>query len=211
MSIPIPLYLREISVIEKQRKTWTQFSLNCPCGCGKFFVYDNYLTKEEKEIAKPHNDAWARLMRERFTCRMGDDGVWHHWIVKKTDDGKTEYGEEVFVPDAPCFVGITVFRITCADCGKEYLLFDSRKCGYDAMTGECDKEKADYVPHFKQKYRESVSLSVKVENDESLEAFNENTGLDFTYDQYSDSFSWMAVYKINDNDKKTKMFGFETA
>jgi len=50
-----------------------------------------------------------------------------------------------------------------------------------------------------------------VENDESLEAFKENTGLDFTEDQYSDSFSWMAVYKMDDNGKKTKIIGFETA
>ena len=211
MSVPVPLYLRDLAVVEKQRKTWTLFSLRCPCGCGKFFVYENYLTKEEKELAKPHNDAWARLMREGFTCKMGDDGVCHHWITKNTEDGKAEKGEEVYIPDAPFFVGITVFRITCAECGKEYLLFDSRKCGYDAMTAECDKEKADYVPNFRLKYRDAVSLSVKVENDESLEAFKENTGLDFTEDQYSDSFSWMAVYKMNDNGKKTKIIDYETA
>lgn len=79
------------------------------------------------------------------------------------------------------------------------------------MTVERDKEKADYVPHFRIKCREAVSLAVKVENDESLEVFKENTGLDFTEDQYSDSFSWMAVYKFNDNGKKTKIFDFETA
>ena len=99
MSVPVPLYLRDLAVVEKQRKAWTHISLRCPCGCGKFFVYENYLTKEEKELAKPHNDAWARLMREGFTCQMGEDGLWLYWITKKTDEGKTEKGEEVFVPD----------------------------------------------------------------------------------------------------------------
>ena len=52
MSVSVPLYLRDLAVVEKQHKTWTHFSLRCPCGCGKFLVYENYLTKEEKEVAK---------------------------------------------------------------------------------------------------------------------------------------------------------------
>ena len=98
----------------------------------------------------------------------------------------------------------------CSVCGTEN--YDSPYCLICGCKPHLSmEEKAEYVPHFRLKCREAVALAVKVENDESLEAFKENTGLDFTEDQYSDSFSWMAVYKMDDNGKKTKIIGFETA
>ena len=56
-----------------------------------------------------------------------------------------------------------------------------------------------------------IALQVKVENDASLEEFNENTGLDFSEEQYSNAFSWITIYKLNDKGKATIIFDEETA
>lgn len=211
MSVPIPRYLRDIAVLEKQCKTWVHFSLKCTCGCEKFSLFENYLTKEEKKLEKPYYDALDKMVGHPTTCTKDEDGTLHHWILYMSDHLKVERREEVFVPDKPYFSGIKVLKIICAECGKEHLLFDSRTCGYDGITGEKSEEEMKYIPHFKQKCRDTVPLSVKIENDESLKAFKENTALDYSEDRYSDSFSWLAVYKIGDDGKKTKLFDFETA
>lgn len=211
MSVPIPRYLRDIAVLEKQQKAWVHFSLKCPCGCESFLLYENYLTKEEKELEKPYYDALGKMVGHPSTCTIDEDGRVHHWILHMSDHLKVDSREEVFVPEPPFFTGISVLKIFCAECGKEHLLFDSRICGYDGTTNEREKVVLDYLPHFRLKCREAVAISVKIENDESLEAFRENTGLDYSEDQYSDSFSWIAIYKIDAKGKKSKIIDFETA
>ena len=104
-----------------------------------------------------------------------------------------------------------MIKVSCTACGKEHLLFDSRIHGYDGMTGEHTQEVLDYKPHFKLKCKNAVSLEMKVENDESHEAFKENTAIGFTKEQYSDAFGWMVIYKTDEKGKKSKIIDTETA
>ena len=85
----------------------------------------------------------------------------------------------------------------------------NRLHGYDGMTGEETKEALEYEPHFKRKCKDTVSLYIKIENDESFEEFQEDLG--FTEEQYSDAFSWITVYKVNELGKKTQIFDWECA
>ena len=145
------------------------------------------------------------------TCTRDEDGTFHHWKLYEPEKGLNGKREEVFIPDPPYFSGIEVIKAKCLNCEKEHVIFDSRIHGYDAMTGEKDRKTMEYEPHFKLKCKEAVSLEVKIENDESLEEFKDNTALNFTEEQYSDAFGWIAVYRINSNGKKAKIFDSETA
>lgn len=211
MAIPIPRYLRHIAKLKKQQKTWTHFGICCTCGCEDFFIYQNYFNKEEKLLEKPYYDALTELFSAGASmCTRDENGTLHHWILYEPRKGLKGKHEEVFVPECPYFSGIVVIKTKCLKCGKEYLIFDSRIHGYDGMTGEKDQATMEYEPHFKLKCKEAVSLEVKIENDESLEEFRDNTDLGFTEEQYSDAFSWIIIYQINSNGKRTKIFDLET-
>ncbi len=105
-------------------------------------------------------------------------------------------------------------KIKCSECGKEYTIYDSRYNGYSGMfCTECSEEKKNYIPHFKLKKRRDnspVEICIEVEHDENLEAFKANTGIDCTFDEYTDAYTWITIYSIDNNSKKRKLFEFET-
>ena len=190
MSIPIPHYLKSIATLEKQTKQWTHFSLACPCGCKRFQVYENALTKEEKALIKPYYDA----IELRYSTGVGithdEDGNPHYWKFYEPFKGFNGRHEEIIVPPAPFFSGIWVWKIVCNECGQEFVLFDNRIHGYDGVFNEgATEETLSYQPTFRRKCKDSVSLSVKVENDDSYEEFCENCGDDCTEEQYANAFS----------------------
>ena len=212
MSIPIPHYLKSIATLEKQTKQWTHFSLACPCGCKKFQVFENTLTKEEKALMKPYNDAIQAKGASGLGITRDENGTLHYWKLYEPFKGLDGRHEEIIVPPAPFFSGIWVWKIVCDECGQEFILFDSRFHGYDGVFNEgATKETLSYQPTFRRKCKDSVSLSVKVENDDSYEEFCENCGDDCTKEQYADAFSWIVVYKIDEKGKKTKILESETA
>lgn len=207
MSVPIPHYLKDIAILEKQKDTWVHFYIKCSCGSDRFLVYENYLNKEEKALEKPYYDKLTEIYcsnSPRITTK-DENGKIHYW--KALEDSK----EEIVIPEKPYFSGITVIKAKCADCGKEHLIFDSRIHGYDGITSEETKEAMDYEPHFRSKCKGIVSLSLKIENSESFEEFSEDFDLGFNEEQYSNAFSWLMIYKTDEKGKKTKIFDYETA
>ena len=213
MGVPIPHYLKDIAVIDKQKDTWVHFSIKCTCGFDKFAVYENYLNKEEKALEKPCNDALMEIYCSNIpkATTRDENGKLHYWRLLEPSRGLAGGAEEIIVPERPCFSGIIAIKAKCADCGKEHLLFDSRIHGYDGMMSEETKETMEYEPHFRLKCKDVVSLVFKLENNASFEEFNEDCDLGFTPEQYSNSFSWLMIYKIDEKGKKTKIIDLETA
>lgn len=208
--IPIPTHLRPLSEVRKTSKTTTTVSLRCPCGCDNFFMHENVLTKEEKAAEKPYYDALDQKYCNPCKHTVDENGVVHYWRYL-TDNHMSGPVEEIIVPERPYFSGISVVKLICAGCQAEYVVFDSRIHGYDAKTTGTDDQTLSYTPHFRQKMKQSASFEIKIENDESYEAFIEDTGLDFDEDGYADAFSWLWIYATNESGKKKKVFEFETA
>lgn len=212
MAIPVPAYLKHLAVPEKQQNTWVHFRVRCTCGCERFAVYQNTLTREEKLLERPYYDALTRLCTGggASMCTRDEDGTLHHWKLYEPEKGLQERHEEIVVPEQPYFSSVVVIQLRCSACGAEHLLFDSRVHGYDGVTGETSPETMDYTPHFRVKCADTA-VAVKVENDPCLEEFREHTGLELTEAQYADAFSWIVVYRINEKGKKVKIFEQETA
>lgn len=210
--IPVPEYLRKNGKVLKTGKSWTQFRFVCDCGCESFLPYQNCYNAEEEKAMKPYYDALDYLLTGEgwSTCTIDEDGALHHWKFF-SEDGLDEEKEEVILPEEPFFAGITVVKVQCTRCGAEHILFDSRYHGYDGVTGSPAEEALTYQPHFRPKCRSAVAVEVKVENDPTVEAFRENTGLELDAGQYANAFSWIAIYVVSALGKRKKIFEAETA
>lgn len=104
-----------------------------------------------------------------------------------------------------------IIKIKCSECGAKRVIFDERYHGYSAVTSESNIATVESQEDFALMFDDAVAVQVKVENDASLDEFNENTGLDFSEEQYSNAFSWITIYKLNDKGKATEIFDEETA
>ena len=212
--MPIPNYLKEISCDETRKGSFTIFTLKCPCGSTLFDVFESYLDQAEREACKPYCDALDRLYMSGHasTCTVDEDGTVHHWILLGEDLSGPK--EEVFVPKPPVFSSIQVIKAKCSRCQKEQILFDSRYHGYSGKYGNTATEsEKEYIPHFRQKRRRDnlpVSLGVQLEYDDSLADFQKNTGIACDFEDYSDAYTWITIYAIDENGKKRKLFERET-
>ncbi len=206
--IPIPAHLTHLaaSPVENAQKGTVMFSLNCPCGSGAFTLWQNCLTRQER--AKWDAYAQALLPGGYATMMTVDaDGGRHHWKAKEP---LCEEWEEYFPPEEPADVpNVTAIKAVCAHCGREHLLFDSRRHGYDAMTTPLSEADAAHQPRFHQKTRKPMGLWVVVENLPSLEAFRAEFG-PAGEREYSNSFSWIWLYGISETGKRRKLWEWES-
>lgn len=207
--MPIPGYLQKYAVNPQAKKNHTSFDLRCTCGHELFFASRSTQTKEEKRLLKPYYDYLLMVFSCPRKVTRDENGTAHHW---HTEDG--EWVKDNY-PEQPFFAGIEVFRVTCASCGREITVFDSRYHGYDALyCDELTPEAKAYEPSFRSTGNRDGSpmrITVKLEHDESLEEFRENVGDEATYEEYADAFTWIWVYATDQKGKKKKVFEFETA
>ena len=207
--MPIPVYLQTYAVNPQTKKNHTAFDLRCTCGHKLFHASRRAETKEEKRLLKPYYDYLNLVFSGPRKVTRNEDGTVRHW---HTEDG--EWVEDNY-PERPFFAGIEVFRVTCAACGREITVFDSRFHGYDAIyCGDLTPEAEAYEPAFRQVGNRDSSpmrIALKLEHDESLEEFRENVGAEATYEAYADAFTWIWVYAIDPKGKKKRIFEAETA
>ena len=208
--IPIPYHLRHLAKLESDKENTITVSIHCICGNDTFYVYENCFTKEEEALMKPYYDALEYLAVGGYasTTTKDKDGTIHHW---KLWDEKGNRKEEVTMPEQPYFVGVQVIKAVCAKCNEEHIIFDDRVNGYNGMVSDKEKKVIEYMPHFKRKNRLPHRILIWIENDESLEKFNRNTLMNYDEKSYSDSYSWISIYGINEIGKKRKLYDIETA
>ncbi|MBR3104594.1 MAG: hypothetical protein IKH46_12325 [Lachnospiraceae bacterium] len=206
--VPIPKYLVKNSTLIRHKGNKVIVAFQCDCGSNTFAVARNKLTRAERELLKPYYDALENsLSRYGSWCTEDENGQIHYW--KQLSDDQNDV-TEVYIPPKPPFATVTVLKAKCTSCGKEHILFDSRINGYDAMTSE-DRDDTEYVPHYNIYSKKQYNLEICIENDESLEEFIEATGIKESEEFYSDAFSWIAIYGIDENQKRRKLFDLETA
>ena len=207
--MPIPEYLQTYAVNPQTKKNHTAFDLRCTCGHELFRASRRVETKEEKRLVRPYYDYLLMVFSGPRKVTKEEDGTVRHW---HTENG--EWVEDNY-PERPFFAGIEVFRVTCAACGREITVFDSRYHGYDALY--CDgltPEAEAYEPAFRpigNRVGSPMRIALKLEHDESLEEFRENVGAEAAYEEYANAFTWIWVYATDPKGKKKRIFESETA
>ena len=206
----IPAYLRYIAREARVKGNRTTFMLACSCGNEWFDLFRNKFTKEEQAEYDRYYEAEEKAFRGSYAsmCTKDADGKLRHWRFVFPG-----IRIEVFPPEMPSFANVISWYARCSKCGAEHLLFDSRMHGYDGVfCGE--DENLDYVPHYVQRStRDKVPRRIEIttENDETLEQFRENTGIDCDEDAYSNGFGWISITMVDDKGKKTKVLDHESA
>ena len=207
--MPIPEYLQKYAVNPQTKKNHTAFDLRCTCGHELFHASRRAETKEEKRLLKPYYDYLEFIYKCPRKYTIDENKIVHYWHSENGVWVEDNY------PERPFFAGIEVFRVTCAACGHEITVFDSRYHGYDALyCDELTPEAKAYEPSFRSTGNRDGSpmrIALKLEHDESLEEFRENVGDEATPEEYADAFTWIWIYGMGENGKKKKLFESETA
>ena len=207
--MPILEYLQTYAVNPQTKKSHTAFDLRCTCGHELFHASRRVETKEEKRLLKPYYDYLDFIYKCPRKYTIDENKIVHYWHSENGVWVEDNY------PERPFFAGIEVFRVTCAACGREITVFDSRYHGYDALC--CDgltPEAKDYEPTLRptgSRDGSPMRIALKLEHDESLEEFRENVGDEATPEEYADAFTWIWIYGMGANGKKKRLFEFETA
>ena len=205
----VPVYLREWAVDEKQTGTHLGFHIQCPCGCRRFFLYRSEDTPEVKRALKAHRKAWQELLMDADGISSSKDthGQWHNYKILPS--GETA---ECVLPPAPAVVSVEAWKAVCAVCGAEKVLFDSRFHGYDAVVSATSVDAAEPSYRLREtRDRQPQRLYIQVENEASLEEFQESSGYSCNEETYASAFSWFSLYAINSVGVKRRIFDCETA
>ena len=144
-----------------------------------------------------------------WNCRRDENGVLHYYEVK------SGVWEEFEIPEMPPFASTEAYKAACSECGREFILFDNRFHGYDAvLASEGVEHDLEYKPTYAQKkFKDGKPRRIffQIENYDTLEEFCEDMEENYDEVTYTNSFSWIWVYTIDENGKKSKLFEYETA
>ena len=87
-------------------------------------------------------------------------------------------------------------KVTCIQCGEEFIVFDDEKNGYDAISTPVFTLPPVNSVFKQKKFRNSESkfqLHVAIQNEDSLEKFIEMYEEPATEEFYANAFSWIHI------------------
>lgn len=193
--IPKPKYIENILEITKSGKGFIYCDVICECGSKHFVGYKNVLSKSKEQIeyekqlskffSKYNSFSSATENGVRYLCGM--KGIFSNKVVDKIESKSFDCTE--------------IIKVKCVHCGKEFILFDSRFHGYDAVIPERDNKYDNVEYSFRQikwkKDEEGIATySIKIDNDDSLEEFI-NNAYEADLETYSNSFGSIIINAKN--------------
>ncbi len=189
----VPKYLQDISESIELSKYSETIKLKCRCGHILFKVFEN--CNAAKKIS-----GFSEIIRENGNL----------YLIKRNLFGKIV--ERMECKNTFALKQQKVIKAICDDCGKEYIIFDNYKHGYDAVLNFRDGSVAisSNDVGFKPCSPRPMQVYVKIYQDISYEEFqNEFCGLCF--EDYLCSFSNISIYAIDSQSRKIKIHSEETA
>ena len=101
-------------------------------------------------------------------------------------------------------------KAVCPICSKEFILFDNRKHGYDALAYISDEQEFGKIMPLADeknlKFRKACrgnegAITIAIQNDLPLDDFYETFGENASDEDYSIVFSWIKIIAIVDSKK----------
>lgn len=208
----IPAYLKNLAVDCSRKKNEVTFFLKCECG-NSIFEAQKLKTDFGKAERKRDEQYWKKF---RFLPLFEFDICTDKKTGKNYMRGVTWFGIRVgkFFLDDTIPQDYTVVKIKCPDCGKEYVIFDSRVNGYEAVADFYDAKeqkpghKTDtnvppdgvQIPRFKNLCRSAdrFQIKMKIVNDVPPEDFKTDFGEDAPEEDYANAFTRIVIYTVAD-------------
>ena len=153
-----PKYIENILSITKEKRGEIECDVVCECGSAHFIGYKNVIVRSEEEAAY---EAAYNSFNEKYSCiRFGDEnGVSYLYGMKGL------FGEEILEKfECKQLDSTEIVKVKCAECGKEYILFDSRFHGYGEYT-------TNLIENFNKQIKSQCKKKVQFPNEASLERF----------------------------------------
>ena len=208
--IPKPKYIENILSIVKEKRGFLHCDVVCECGSNHFCGFENIIMQTDEEIKYEKDLIDFHKKYNRITFG-NENGISYMYGMKNL------FGDEIVEKlESKSFDSTIIIKVKCATCGKEYILFDSRFHGYDAMipkrNNNFDNIIYDFKPIIWKKDTEGeATFTVSIQNDESLEEFVDNA-YEADEETYSNSFGWIKIKAKNIKTKASKtIVDLETA
>ncbi len=185
------------------------FRLKCVCG-GKLFTVAACRTRDDNN---PFDRYWCSLKLPVFSvCSATEKETGKAYFY-----GKTFFGIHIgkyYADDMPASdPSVTVAKVKCAECGKEYVLFDSRIHGYDAVANQSEgrrgTESLPQALHF-QWEQTPAEMQVSIDYAMSLSELSEEFEQTVGEEDLLNAFSGIEIFRIVGK-KKKRWFSEETA
>jgi len=209
----IPTYLGSFSEVIKSTKNTVSLKIVSKCGNDEFLVYNNKIEKSLKQFGKDKEieDFGKRCGWKSYTGGAFNDDK--YYMYRKNIFGIIVDKVEVtdFTSDT-----VNIIKAKCKKCGDEYIVFDNRIHGWDAvMTEETKDISYDTIEFEQRKFKGSkenvAKIRVKVINQETFEEFQKENPNN-TIAEYSNAFHDISIDGIiKDTGKVTMIHCEETA
>ena len=203
--IPTPDYLKQYAIEQKQKGNQLSFKLKCKCGCEMFTIFEKNYTNDEKRRISEYENKIPNIGMHSVYGGIDSNGKPYNYIKILGI-----FKKHITFPQMPVYMEVDVIKATCSQCQEEIVLFDSRYYGYEEMISN-DEEAKKYIPHFKPINRKLYGIEITIENEPSLDAFNEILNEQCSLEFYSNSFSSICIYGLDEKENKKVLFAFETA
>ena len=208
----LPAHLREIAHNAIKRKENLCFDLKCTCGNETFKIMKGK-THEEKQFEEEWNNYWKKY---RFVPIFSFADSTERKSGKRYTYGNTFFGIRVgklYDEDLHFVKDLCVVKAVCPNCSKEFVLFDNRKHGYDALSDILDEQQfgkagVPFADEKNLKFRNSCkgkegTITVAIQNYLPLDDFYETFGENASDETYSIAFSWINIIATVDNKDHT--------
>ncbi len=200
--IPKPKYIENILSVTKEGRGEIECDVICQCGSRRFRGYKNIAPDAEEQ--EKYVKELARISsRSRMLKTIEEDGK--RYICGMRGLFGKKIGERIEARD---FDYTSVLSVRCVECGSEYVLFDSRFYGYDAVIPEresrYDEVRYEFAPISWRGDDDGIAtFSVHIENDGSLERLAKDVP-DADEQMYSNAFDWIGIKAKNLKTKEEK-------
>jgi len=200
----LPDYLLTIADNIKEKDTSATLNLKCSCNCSNFLLYQNV----ESNAEKMKRLKWEQLLQE-YDGGGYSDSEGNLFLTKKKILCIKPKAIKINKYDIPKY--LIIIKAKCSSCGKEFIIFDNRKNGYDAISDNTmidDLNKNQKSIKYKSLNKQPTPIKIKISNDMNYSNFVEEFP-DAAMEKYLNAFSNISVYVLKNN-KFTLLFSQET-
>lgn len=202
--ILIPSHLKDFVKVDKTTKDSLYLKVLCSCGCSEFSLLINEIgDAEEKFIhsAEKRICSWGQI--QNYT----DPKTQIRYFVNRNFLGRIV--DKIRVEDLKTMKRIHILKSKCHNCEKEFILFDNRKYGYDAILNGHQENNEDRIFNFYELQKSVCQIKIKIINDLSYSEFIEEK-VNGTLEEFSNAYTNIEIFSCIEH-KKKKVFEEETA
>lgn len=202
--LEVPMHLRDCTKIKKESEDTIFLQVMCSCGCSTFYLLENLLDVEEKNIITAYEKrlgSWRNI--ENYT----DPITKIRYLVTRNILGKI--CDKIPISEIQDIKRTHIIRAKCNKCGKEKVIYDSRYHGYDAIVADEHFFSTSKEYQYGLMQKKPMEVEIKIRNDLTYDEFCEEVADKFSK-EYPNAFSSIEVYVIM-NGKKKKVFEEETS